>query len=168
MYFVVSEKSLPRYDCDSHSSTYIAHGFSIGSILFCLSGCCLKDVPEGRINISECHNVPQFFHYQMGCKNSKGTYINKENEELISALVQKSYKTVVLKKARIRAKKIKNLIKDYEKGEFESIYLRQLSVFSIIFSRCCSSSSNNAFKFCINSSFYSPYRCFKLFKSVFI
>lgn len=30
---------------------------------------CLKDVPEGRINISECHNVPQFFHYQMGCKN---------------------------------------------------------------------------------------------------
>lgn len=86
---------------------------------------CLKDVPEGRINISECHNIPQFFHYQMGCKNSKGTYINKENEELISALVQKSYNTAVLKKARIRAKKIKNLIKDYDKGEFESIYLNQ-------------------------------------------
>ena len=84
---------------------------------------CLKDVPEGRINISECHNVPQFFHYQMGCKNSKGAYINKENEELISALVQKSYNTAVLKKARIRLKKIKSLITDYDNG-FAPINLR--------------------------------------------
>lgn len=86
---------------------------------------CLKDAPEGRINISESHNVTQFFHYQVGCKNSKGTYINRENEELISALVQKSYNTAVLKKVRIRAKKIKRLIQDYDKGEIESIYLNQ-------------------------------------------
>lgn len=85
----------------------------------------LIDAPEGGINISKSHNSMQFFHYQMGCSKSKRTYINKENEMLITSLIQKAYNQAVLRKATIRIKKIKSLIDDYDKGDFQNIYLNQ-------------------------------------------
>ena len=83
----------------------------------------LSEAPEGTLRLSKSHGYPQY--YQCTDEKKAGSYIAKENTELVRKLAQKSYDEKKLRQAEKRLSQIKKLTKDYEDDELENIYFRE-------------------------------------------
>jgi len=78
------------------------------------------DVPKGTLRVSKSHNRNQYYCYTGDKK--RGTYIPRENEELVRRLAQKSYDEKVIRLTEKRVKQIKSLLKSFEEDEIDKIY----------------------------------------------
>lgn len=83
----------------------------------------LKNAPEGSLRLSKTQNYSQYYHCTE--ENKRGSYISKENEELVQKLAQKSYDEKVLRCVEKRLSQIKKLTKDYKDNEIEEIYTKE-------------------------------------------
>lgn len=70
------------------------------------------NVPKGTLRVSKSHNRNQYYCYTGDKK--RGTYIPRENEELVRRLAQKSYDEKVIRLTEKRVKQIKSLLKSFE------------------------------------------------------
>lgn len=86
----------------------------------------LKDAPEGSLRLSKTHNYPQFYHCTD--ENKRGSFIKKENKEIVQKLAQKSYDEKILKCAEKRLSQINRMLKDYKDNEIEEIYSKEHSL----------------------------------------
>lgn len=84
----------------------------------------LKNAPEGALRLSCNKNKVQYYHTTKSGKYN-GTYIAKENLELVRSLAQKDYDEKLLATAQKRLKQIDRIISDYEDDEIEQIFLKQ-------------------------------------------
>lgn len=82
------------------------------------------DAPPGFLRISGSKKWMQFYHCMPGEKR-KGTYVPKENQELVCRLAQKSYDEKIIRLASKRLVQIKRITRDYEDDELEMVYLKE-------------------------------------------
>ena len=83
----------------------------------------LKDMPEGSLRLSKSKSYVQY--YYCTDENKRGTYISKENRNLIQQLAQKAYDEKILRLAEKRWKQIDKLVQDYEEDEIEQIFYKE-------------------------------------------
>ena len=79
----------------------------------------LSAAPEGRLRISKDKNKIRYYHCT---EDSRGKYILKSDEYLPQKLAQKTYNLSVIKKAEVRLKQIKRILKDYSDDEIEELF----------------------------------------------
>ena len=56
----------------------------------------LKDAPQGKLRLSSCRENVQYYHCTQGARKN-GSYIPKEQMELIRRLAQKSYDEKIIR-----------------------------------------------------------------------
>ena len=88
------------------------------------AGSRMQNAPEGTLRLSSCRKNVQYYHCMPG-EGKNGTYIPKEQMELIRGLAQKSYDEKILRSAGRRLAQIRKLTKDYEEDEIENVYLKE-------------------------------------------
>ena len=76
----------------------------------------LRNAPEGTLRLSSCRKTVQYYHCLPGGEKN-GTYIPKEQMELVRSLAQKSYDEKVMRLAGKRLAQLRKLTKDYEDDE---------------------------------------------------
>lgn len=81
----------------------------------------LRNAPEGTLRLSSCRKTVQYYHCLPGGEKN-GTYIPKEQMELVRSLAQKSYDEKVTRLAGKRLAQLRKLTKDYEDDEIAQVY----------------------------------------------
>ena len=84
----------------------------------------LRNAPEGTLRLSSCRKTVQYYHCLPGGEKN-GTYIPKEQMELVRSLAQKSYDEKVMRLAGKRLAQLRKLTKDYEDDEIAQVYQRE-------------------------------------------
>ena len=82
----------------------------------------LKDAPQGKLRLSSCRENVQYYHCTQGARKN-GSYIPKEQMELIRRLAQKSYDEKIIRLADKRLSRVRKLVKDYD--EIANVYQRE-------------------------------------------
>lgn len=82
----------------------------------------LKDAPQGKLRLSSCRENVQYYHCTQGARKN-GSYIPKEQMELIRRLAQKSYDEKIIRLADKRLSRVRKLLKDYD--EIANVYQRE-------------------------------------------
>lgn len=84
----------------------------------------LDSAPEGKLRITSSGKNVQYMRCTDESTKSKtqGTYIKKENKNLILSLAQKGYDLKIKRLVDKRLKQIQTLNKDYDDKEIEAIY----------------------------------------------
>ena len=84
----------------------------------------LVDAPEGKLRIGKCQGTVQYYHRRKDTSNT-GSYISKNEMELVKALAQKQYDERIVKLARKRLQQINRILRDYEDDEILRLYARE-------------------------------------------
>ena len=82
----------------------------------------LGDAPQGTLRLSSCRENVQYYHCTQGDRKN-GTYIPKEQMDLIRRLAQKSYDEKIISLADKRLSRVRRLAKDYD--EIANVYQRE-------------------------------------------
>ena len=82
----------------------------------------LADAPQGTLSLSSCRENVQYYHCMQGDRKN-GTYIPKEQMDLIRRLAQKSYDEKIIRLADKRLSRVRRLAKDYD--EIANVYQRE-------------------------------------------
>lgn len=82
----------------------------------------LADAPQGTLRLSSCRENVQYYHCTQGDRKN-GTYIPKEQMDLIRRLAQKSYDEKIISLADKRLSRVRRLAKDYD--EIANVYQRE-------------------------------------------
>lgn len=81
----------------------------------------LQSVPDGNLRFRQ--DGSRFYYYcRTDPKDTVGKYIKKKDCDFAAALAQKEYDKKVLKLAQSELKNINSLLKQYEKGQIDTIY----------------------------------------------
>ena len=84
----------------------------------------LVNMPEGKLRIGKCQGTVQYYHRRKDTSNT-GSYISKNEMELVKALAQKQYDERIVKLARKRLQQINRILRDYEDDEILRLYARE-------------------------------------------
>ena len=82
----------------------------------------LADAPQGTLRLSSCRENVQYYHCTQGDRKN-GTYIPKEQIDLIRRLAQKSYDEKIIRLADKRLSRVRRLARDYD--EIANVYQRE-------------------------------------------
>ena len=83
----------------------------------------LANAPEGSLRLSTSKNRVQYYHFT-GEKN-RGSYIAKEDGELVKKLAQKGYDEKVVRLAGKRIRQIEDLLKSFDENEIDEIFNKE-------------------------------------------
>lgn len=84
----------------------------------------LVDAPEGKLRIGKCQGTVQYYHRRKDTSNT-GSYISKNEMELVKALAQKQYDERITKLTRKRLQQFNRILQDYEDDEILGLYTRE-------------------------------------------
>lgn len=85
----------------------------------------LIGAPEGSLRLSSSHNKVQYYHLCANPERKNGVYIPRGREDFARQLAQKEYNAQVLRLASSRLRQVTTILRDYQDGEVEQIYLEE-------------------------------------------
>lgn len=85
----------------------------------------LKGAPKGTLRISKSNNHIQYYHCTEENLRKNGTYLHKNEEELVHQLAQKVYDEKVLRLAEKRLRQIRRIAEEYQDDEMEKLFLME-------------------------------------------